>query len=110
MFARGHDVGGYFYRLSDTYEGAPAEHVEDLVLPPGISDVWFRGRASRDREDRQGLSSVWLARFQAGVGWHRYVVSMEEQQLPSPSRGIADDSAPEGWRQPKGRSDTSAGN
>jgi hypothetical protein len=128
LFARGHDVGGYFDRLSDSYEDAPAEHVEDLVLPVGISDVWFRGRASRDRQDRQGSSGVWfrgrasrdrqdrqgssgvwLARFQAGVGWRRYVVSMEEQQLPSPNRGIADDSVPEGWRQPKDRSVTPAG-
>lgn len=107
LFARGHDVGGYFYRLSDTYEDAPAEHVEDLGLPAGISDVWFRGRASRDRQDRQGSSSLWLARFQAGVGWHRYVVSMEEQQLPSPNLGITDDSVPEGWRQPKDRTVTS---
>lgn len=108
LFGRGHDVTNYFYRLSDSYDDAPQEHVENVELPEGMSDVWFRGRASRDRQQRQGCSEVWLARFQTGVGWHRYVVSMEERQLPSPNRGIADDSVPEGRRQPKDRSITPA--
>jgi hypothetical protein len=109
LFGRGHDVLHYFYRLSDTYDDAPAEHVEDLELPEGISDVWFRGRARRDPEDRQGSTEVWLARFQAGVGWHRFVVNIEEQHLPSPNAGIVDDPVPSGWRKPKDRSVTPAG-
>lgn len=109
LFGRSHDVEHYFYRLSDTYDDAPAEHVEDLELPEGISDVWFRGRARRDPEDRQGSTKVWLARFQAGVGWHRYVVNIEEQHLPSPNAGIVDDPVTSGWREPKDRSVTPAG-
>ena len=50
LFARGHDVGHYFYRLSDSYDDGAAEHVEDLDVPTGISDVWFRGRARREPE------------------------------------------------------------
>lgn len=103
LFARSHSEGGYFYRLSDTYDDNPGEPVDDLVLPDGITDVWFRGRARRDPENRQGSTEVWLARFQAGVGWHRYVVNVEEQHLPSPNPGIADDVVPDGWRQPKNR-------
>lgn len=104
LFARGHDVGHYFYRLSDSYDdGAASEHVEDLVVPDGISDVWFRGRARRDPSEPLGPTEVWLARFQAGSGWHRYVVNVEEQLLPSPNAGIADDRVPEGWRRPKNR-------
>jgi len=57
------------------------EHVDDLVLPQGISDVWFRGRARRDLDKPLGTTELWLARFQAGSGWHRYVVRIEEQQL-----------------------------
>jgi hypothetical protein len=106
LFGRGHDVEHYFYRLSETYDDAPAEHVEDLELPTGISDVWFRGRAQRDPKDRHGSTKIWLARFQSGVGWHRYVVNIEEQHLPSPNAGIADDPVPDGWRDPKDRSVT----
>lgn len=106
LFARSHAEGNYLYRLSDTYDDATSEYVDDLVLPNGISDVWFRGRARRDPQERQGSTAVWLARFQAGVGWHRYVVNIEERHLPSPNRGIADDSVPEGWRQPKDRAVT----
>ena len=109
LFGRGYDVENYFYRLSDTFDGTQAEHVEDLKLPEGISDVWFRGRARRDPDSRQGSTEVWLARFQAGVGWHRYVANIEEQQLPSPNAGIADDLVPDGWRKTKNRSITPAG-
>jgi hypothetical protein len=104
LFGRGHDVEHYFYRLSGTYDDAPAEHIEDLELPEGISDVWFRGRSRRDPEDRQGSTTVWIARFQAGAGWHRYVVNIEERRLPSPNAGIVDDPVPGGWREPKNRS------
>jgi hypothetical protein len=102
LFARGHKEGGhYFYRLSDSYNDGTAEHVDDLVLLQGISDVWFRGRAAPDQP--LGTTELWLARFQAGSGWHRHVVRIEEQHLPSPNPGIADDRVPEGWRLPKHR-------
>lgn len=110
LFARSYDVGHYFYRLTDSYEDAPPEQIEDLMLPDGISDVWFRGRASRVRGQTLGPWNLWLARFQAGVGWHRYVVSIEEQHLPSPNPGLADDiKVPAGWRRPKGRRNPFAG-
>jgi hypothetical protein len=111
LFARGHKEGGhYFYRLSDSYGDETVEHVDDLVLPQGISDVWFRGRARRDLDKPLGTTELWLARFQAGSGWHRYVVRIEEQQLPSPNPGIADDRVPAGWRLPKDRTAQPAGN
>jgi hypothetical protein len=104
LFARGHKEGGaYFYRLSDSYEDGTVEHVDDLVLPQGISDIWFRGRARRERDEPLGTTELWLARFQAGSGWHRYVVPIEEQHLPSPNPGIADDRVHAGWRRPKDR-------
>lgn len=53
-----------------------------------------------------GTSQTWLARFQAETGWHRYVVDIEEQHLPAPNKGLADDSMPEDWRQPKNRTAT----
>lgn len=109
LFGRGLDVQDYFYRLSDTFDDAQAEHVEDLELPEGISDVWFHGRARRGPEGRQGSTEVWLARFQAGVGWHRYAANIEEQKLPSPNAGMVDDPVPDGWREPKDRSITPSG-
>lgn len=106
LFARTYDVENYFYRLSDTYENASIEHVDDLVLPEGISDVWFQGRAKRNGDSLRGPTAVWLARFQRASGWHRYVVSIEEQQLPAPNPSIADDKVPPNWRQPKDRTMT----
>jgi hypothetical protein len=103
LFARRHKEEHYFYRLSDSYHDGTAEHVDDLVLQQGISDVWFRGRAPWARHQPLGTSELWLARFQAGSGWHRYVVGIEEQHLPSPNPGIVDDRVPEGWRRPKDR-------
>jgi hypothetical protein len=75
LFGRGHDVTHYFYRLSDSYNDGTSEHVEDLVLPNDISDVWFRGMSRREK--KVGTSQTWLARFQAETGWHRYVVDIE---------------------------------
>ncbi|MPQ98384.1 hypothetical protein GB931_10730 [Modestobacter sp. I12A-02628] len=110
LFARSHKAGGdYFYRLSDTYDDATSERVDDLVLPLGISDVWFRGRAQRDPYQPLGTTQLWLARFQAGAGWHRYVVNIEERGLPSPNPGIADDRVPTNWRLPKDRTAGSPG-
>lgn len=104
LFARGHKEGGhYFYRLSDSYDDGTTEHLDDLVLPEGISDVWFRGRARRTGHQSMGTTQLWLARFRAGSGWHRYVVGIDEQHLHSPNPGIADDRVPEGWRRPKDR-------
>ena len=108
LFARGHKEGGhYFYRLSDSYEDGLTEHLGDLVLPDGISDIWFRGRARRV-DQPWGATEIWLTRFQAGSGWHRYVVSIEEQHLPPPNKGLADDKVPPTWRQPKDRAATIA--
>lgn len=103
LFARQHRDGSYFYRLSDSYEGGTGEDVDDLVLPNGISDVWFRGRASRDVSDPLGVTQLRLARFQATSGWHRYTVRIEERQLPVPNPSIADDRVPAVWRLPKDR-------
>lgn len=102
LFARSHATAAYFYRLSDSDNDDVPEHVDDISLPEGITDVWFRGRTKPDTP--MGTRKVWVARFQAGSGWHRYVASVEEQHLPPPNPGIADDRAPAGWRQPKDRS------
>jgi hypothetical protein len=105
LFSRRHTEGGhYFYRLSDSYADGSTEHVDDLVLPNGISDVWFRGRARRELDQPLGPTEIWLARFQTGLGWCRYVVRIEERQLPSPNPRIADDGVPADWRRLKDRS------
>lgn len=103
LFGRGYDVENYFYRLSDSYEDGSIEPVEDLALPEGISDVWFRGRARRKSGQLLGTTEVWLARYQTGVGWQRHVVEIDEQDLPSPAAGIADDPVPAEMRHPKDR-------
>lgn len=104
LFGRSHDVAHYFYRLSesDNNDGS-MEPVEDLVLPEGISDVWFRGRARRKSRQLLGAIEVRLARYQAGAGWQRHVVEIEEQDLPSPAVGIANDPVPAEMRHPKDR-------
>lgn len=104
LFARGQDIGGYFHRLSDSYEDGTIEHVDDIVLPEGISDVWFQGRARREPGEVLGTTHLWLARFKVGVGWQRHIVQMEELALPSPAPGIADDPVHVGLRRPKDRS------
>jgi len=103
LFGRGHDVGHYFYRLSDSCEVGSTEPVADLVLPDGISDVWFRGRARRKSGQLLGSTEVWLARYGTALGWQRYVVEIEEQDLPSPAAGIADDPVPAPMRHTKDR-------
>lgn len=65
--------------------------------------VWFRDWARRELDKPLGSTELRLARFRAGSGWHRYVVRIEEQHLPSPNPGIADDRVPAGWRLPKDR-------
>lgn len=101
LFARSYRVGDYFYRLSDSYDDDAAEQIDDLVLPEGITDVWFGGRARRD--EAMGAAELRVARFQAGTGWCRHVVSVEETGLPSPNPSIADDPVPVGRRDPKDR-------
>ncbi|WP_434923156.1 hypothetical protein ACR9WD_07995 [Glutamicibacter sp. PAEs-4] len=103
LFARSYDVGDYFYRLSNSYEDGAMEQVEDITLPEGISDVWFRGQARRGSAQQPHATSLWIARFQAGVGWHRHVVVIDELDLPSPAPGIADDPVPAELRHPKDR-------
>lgn len=107
LFGRSYDAADYFYRLSDSYEDGSFEPVEDLDLPEGLSDIWFRGRARRKSGHLLGTTEIWLARCQARAGWQRYIVEIEELDLPSPAAGIADDPAPADMRHPKDR--TSAG-
>jgi hypothetical protein len=109
LFARSYKDGHYFYRLSDSYDGGTTEHVDGLALPQGISDVWFRGRARPVNDQPLGAMELWLARFQAESGWHRYVVRIEERHLPSPNPSIADDPVSAGWRLPKDRAIKLAG-
>ena len=92
----------YFYRLSSSYGDDATEEVGAMVLPQGLTDVWFRGRASLDRGS--DTTKLWVARFQAVSGWHRYMAQFEEWQLPSPNRRIADDRFPADSRRPKDRS------
>lgn len=103
LFGRGYNVQHYFYRLSDSYEDGSSEDVGDLVLPEGIASVWFRGRALREGDRLMGTTKVWLARYQTGFGWCRYVVTIEELDLPSPNAGIADDPVLADRRHPKDR-------
>lgn len=103
LFGRGHNVQHYFYRLSDFCEGGSMESVEDLVLPEGISDIWFRGRARPVSCQLVGTIEVWLARYQGGAGWQRHKVEIEELELPSPAAGIAEDPVPTQMRHPKDR-------
>ena len=99
LFGRSNRVGDYFNRLSDTYDGDITEQVDDLVLPEGVTDVWFRGRARRSRESHG--EEIRVARFQRSVGWQRHSVLIDEQALPSPS--LSDDTAASGSRRPKRR-------
>ncbi|MFF1254652.1 hypothetical protein ACFVYC_19440 [Pseudarthrobacter sp. NPDC058329] len=101
LFGRSHRVQSYLNRLSDEFADGKTEAVGDLNLQENLSSVWFRGRATRDQP---WDTRVWVARFQAGSGWHRYVVEIDERLLPSPNSGIADDKVPAGLRHPKRRS------
>lgn len=101
LFGRSHRVRSYFYRLSDTYEDGSSEPVEDLALPDGITDLWVEGRARR--EEPWG-TKVWVARFQTGVGWNRYVADIDERRLPPPKATIVDDRLDPQLRTPKDRS------
>lgn len=102
LFARSHRVGHYFYRLTDSYDDGATEEVDALVLPQGLTDVWFRGRSVRD--PGSDTTKTWVARFQNESGWHRHVVHLEERHLPTPNPGITDDRVSADWRRPKDRS------
>lgn len=102
LFARRHSDESYFRRLSGGREGTPDEDLQPIHLPHGISDVWFRGQATRVG----GIQGRWLvkvARYQAASGWHSYTVTLQEQELPAPAGGIADDQVEPCWRRPKDR-------
>ncbi|MEU3847503.1 hypothetical protein AB0E44_10990 [Micrococcus terreus] len=101
LFGRSHRFQSYFCRLSDKFDDGKTEAVGDLVLQEGLDSVWFRGRAMRNQP---WDTRIWVARFQTGAGWHRYVVDMDERHLPSPNSGIADDKVPAELRRPKNRS------
>lgn len=108
LFARTEIQGSYFYRLSDEYKNGPVEQIANLDLPCGITDVWFQGRAQRDRSDPSGKLELRIARYQSGTGWQRHVVVIDELALPSPNPGLADDPIPPGQRKPKHRTPVSA--
>lgn len=103
LFGRSYGVQSYFYRLSDSYANGPVEEVNDLILPGGISDVWFEGRARKNAQQPFGSMTILLARYQASSGWKRHEVHIEEHQLPPPNPSIADDPVPATWRRPKDR-------
>lgn len=103
LYGHGQNVRDYFCRMSDLYEDGSSEAVGDLVLPDDISDVWFEGRARHDGDLLKGTTKVWLARYQAGTGWHRYIATIMELDLPSPNAGITDDPVPANMRHPKDR-------
>lgn len=104
LFARSQRVGGYFERLSDALDPKFPESVDDLVLPPGLSDLWVLGRAYRDRDPESFEATV--ARYRAGSGWHRYTARISESQLPAPNAGVSEDSASV-ERRPKNRANRS---
>lgn len=101
LFGRSYKFESYFYRLSDEYDTGRAEPVGHLVLPDGLSSVWFRGRAAHYHE--WGIR-IWVARFQTGSGWHRQAVDIDERHLPSPNPGMVDDKVTLELRTPKDRS------
>lgn len=100
LFGRSYRVESYFYRLSNGSADTKTELVRDLVLPQGLSSVWFRGQAVRCGDwDTQ----VRVARFEKESGWHRHIVDIDERHLPSYSSSISDDKVPAELRNPKSR-------
>jgi hypothetical protein len=103
LFARRHEEGTYFYRLSEPMLSGIEEELGELTLPEGISDVWFRGRTSASISDTEPARLLRVARYQAGSGWSRHSVRIDERQLPTPNPDIADEDALNGSRYPKNR-------
>lgn len=97
--------GVILHRLSDACGDRQFEPADDLVLPAGLSDVWFRGRAKLT--DDPGVAALRLARFQVCTGWHRYVVQIRELDLPSPPKSLRDDPILAGLRRPMNRNEMS---
>lgn len=103
LVARKWSTSEYFARLSDTDAQGNAEYVGDIDLPQGITDIWFLGRGVRRKDRINEVAEVFLARFQAVSGWHRYRVTIDATLLPAPPHQIAEDDAPSDWRHPKDR-------
>ncbi|QWW19540.1 hypothetical protein I6B53_10770 [Schaalia sp. 19OD2882] len=91
----------YFHLLSEKCDDG-IEQVGDLVLPEGISDVWFAGYSTRHHLQRDTFD-LYFTRFQVSSGWHCHKVLIREQHLPSPEPSMADDWFPKHLRQPKDR-------
>jgi hypothetical protein len=89
----------YFARLSDEFDDG-YEPVDGLVLPDGVTDVWFRGRAHAAPDKMSGFT-MQVARFNRTQGWSRHEVAIAERAVPGPR--IVADQAPEGWRSPRSR-------
>lgn len=100
LFGRSFRVSSYFYRLSGECEEGRREQVADLNLPAGVTDVWFRGRASREEPY---TTRIQVSRFQFNRGWSNYLAEVDERQLPSPHSSIAEDRLQESMRNPKNR-------
>lgn len=100
LFGRSYRVESYFARLSDEYKEGPIEFINDIALPEGLNSVWFAGRAARCDEWRM---RIWVARFQAESGWHRYTVDIDERNLPPPLSSIGVDRRPATTRRVKSR-------
>lgn len=81
-------IRGYYARLSDTYQAGPIERIAGLVLPEGISDIWFSGRGARGATNLHP-STQWVARYNRLAGWSRHAVTIDEQLLPEPAIGRA---------------------
>lgn len=88
----------YYARLSDTYDLGPMESIAPLVLPDGISDVWFSGRGASGATKLDPFTQ-WVARYNQSTGWSKCAVTIDEQLLPAPTLGP--DLAPAGWRLPQ---------
>ena len=91
-------VQEYYARLSDTYESGPMEKIGPLILPEGITDVWFAGRGARGATKLEGVTQ-WVARYNRKSGWSTHSVTIDERRLPAPR--IGGDPAPAGWRLPQ---------
>lgn len=91
-------VQEYYARLSDAYESGPMEEIGPLVLPEGITDVWFAGRGARGASKLEPVTQ-WVARYSRIAGWSTHSVTIDERRLPAPR--IGRDPAPGGWRLPQ---------
>ena len=100
LHARSYRVENYFNRLSDDPATNPPEEIGDLILPDGVTDVWFRGRSKRLGREVLGDWILRVARYNVVAGWCRLTVEISERSLPAPNHDLATDRAPDGWRAP----------